>query len=327
MSETSYNYTISTDFPNHVMDSDRLTQEIRASAIVTALSHIATADGICSVWFRDALSQTDEGILDDIVAAHSGESLTPTALPVQLYSGTHAAPVASDGRLYISPNIFPEECYMVFTGSGDKITEPQDRFGGDLCLLEKNGQGDSEMDLRFIDGVYIAGGHISWTGGDPGAYIYMELRSDASTVKAPQTPGEGNCNLVATGLGFNMIVPAAGNGQYDLDYAAPVPAYHPETNAKTGYWEYSEPWIGKGTVSAGVAQHSKYNLYDEGLELNHFAKILLLTNEGTRDMFIPAMKPKWLLPEWYLRIELHNANNAKNLHVAWDLLLGRRKTT
>lgn len=82
MASVKYTYSISTDFPNGKVATDRLTEEIRASAIITALDAIVTSGDNCDVWFKDALSSGDETILDGIVAVHSGESLMPE-LPVQ----------------------------------------------------------------------------------------------------------------------------------------------------------------------------------------------------------------------------------------------------
>jgi len=64
-------------------DSDRLSDEIRKSAIVTALDHIDMDDGAqdCNIWFKAALSSGDETLLAGIVAAHSGEPLVPKADP------------------------------------------------------------------------------------------------------------------------------------------------------------------------------------------------------------------------------------------------------
>lgn len=52
-------------------DSARLRQEISASAIVTAIDHIETSSTpYTKIFFKDALSPTDEDLLDDIVNAH-----------------------------------------------------------------------------------------------------------------------------------------------------------------------------------------------------------------------------------------------------------------
>lgn len=85
MADTAYTYSISADFPNGKVDSARLQQEIRASAIVTALAGISTGGDICSILFKAALSAEDETILDGIVATHSGEPLVDTTpMPVKI---------------------------------------------------------------------------------------------------------------------------------------------------------------------------------------------------------------------------------------------------
>jgi hypothetical protein len=73
MALTKYTYSISVDFPNSIVETSRLTNEIRVSAIVTALNRIDTAADDCDVWFNDALSGGDQTLLDGIVAVHSGE--------------------------------------------------------------------------------------------------------------------------------------------------------------------------------------------------------------------------------------------------------------
>jgi hypothetical protein len=92
MAQTTYKipdgYSIQNDFPNHKVAPDRLTQEIRDSAIITALDYITTAGDLCAIVFKDALSAGDVTILDGIVATHSGEPLPEDIpAPVQLYTG------------------------------------------------------------------------------------------------------------------------------------------------------------------------------------------------------------------------------------------------
>lgn len=97
MTATKYTYTISTDFPNAAVSSDRLVQEIGASAIVTALDHIDTGNDACDVWFKDQLSAGDETVLDGVVAAHSGVPLPVQVDHVQLYAGNNPVPI-SEGK-------------------------------------------------------------------------------------------------------------------------------------------------------------------------------------------------------------------------------------
>jgi hypothetical protein len=85
MAATKYTYSITSDFPNQLVDGGRLKSEIQSSAIITALDYVATSGDDCDVWFKDALSTGDETILDGIVAVHTGE---PLPGPSQLEDGT-----------------------------------------------------------------------------------------------------------------------------------------------------------------------------------------------------------------------------------------------
>lgn len=76
MAATKYTKSISTDFPNGAVDSSKLTQEIAASAIVTALDYINTSGDDCDIWFKDALSAGDEDVLGVVVGDHDGEPVT-----------------------------------------------------------------------------------------------------------------------------------------------------------------------------------------------------------------------------------------------------------
>ena len=328
MALTEYRYTIASDdlFPNKKVDLPRFESEIRASAILTALDSVVVATGDCVVTMKSSLSGGDQLILDGLVAAHSGSPLLPDIQPVEMYSGTTPAPLAADGKPFVLPNSFPGEVLLNFTGVSDKIS-PAERFAGDDFGLQVVGAaGDATFIVDFLDGVFLAGGHIEWDGGSYGSTVYMELTAPASTTKAPAVAGQGNCNKVQVAAGAYIIVPAAGNGQYDLDTVVPIPAYNDETNAQTGYWTYSEPWVGKGTITPGSPGASKYNLFDFPIEMAHFAKIHLMRDSGARDMIAPAIKPKWILPEWKMKVILHNGDTNKTIRLAWDLLVARRKS-
>lgn len=75
MSATKYTFSISQDFPNHKVATDRLTSEIQASVIIIALDRINTAGDVCDIWFKDELSSDDQTILASVVHNHSGEPL------------------------------------------------------------------------------------------------------------------------------------------------------------------------------------------------------------------------------------------------------------
>lgn len=82
---TKYTYSISINFPNHKVSTDRFTNEIRSSAISIALDYINTSDDDCDVWFKDDISTGEKAILDSLVSVHSGE---PMPQPQYLPDGT-----------------------------------------------------------------------------------------------------------------------------------------------------------------------------------------------------------------------------------------------
>ena len=79
---TDYVYQL-TDFPNHVVAPDRLTQEIRSSAVAGALDGINVDGSTCTVMLRASVSG-DQAKLDALVAAHDGTPLPSAAPPVQM---------------------------------------------------------------------------------------------------------------------------------------------------------------------------------------------------------------------------------------------------
>jgi hypothetical protein len=233
-------------------------------------------------------------------------------------------PRAADGKPFYLPNIFPGEVLLNFAGRSDV---DGNRYTGDLFGLSKEGIGSVHRDVSFQDGVFLAGGSIMWTGGSYESYVKMELFAPTTTLTDPEVPGTGNANLVPTGYGFNLIVPALTDGTKNLgETIVPVPANNDETNEYNGFWGYSDPWIGEGTISAGEPQKSKYNLFDTELRLAHFTDIHLLLESGQKEFVVENIKPKWILPEWFFRVTVYNASADKTLKVGWDLAIARRKS-
>jgi len=110
MAQTKYTYSISQDFPNGKVSTDRLSQEIRGSAIIEALDFINTNGDVCDIYFKAELTSGDEVILDGIVAAHSGEPLP-------------GDPVDSEGKPYVRAESRPLNCTTYFTSAGDTAEE------------------------------------------------------------------------------------------------------------------------------------------------------------------------------------------------------------
>ena len=72
MAVKDYDYTISTGTANGAVATDKLSKEIKASAIVTGEDHIQVFGDTVTVWMKDTLSAGDETILNDLITAHDG---------------------------------------------------------------------------------------------------------------------------------------------------------------------------------------------------------------------------------------------------------------
>lgn len=80
MAQTAYDYSIANDTLNGKVAPDKLRDQIRDSAIVTALEGIITDEGtdLLQIIFKDSLSAGDKVILDGVVAAHDGIPYPPS---------------------------------------------------------------------------------------------------------------------------------------------------------------------------------------------------------------------------------------------------------
>lgn len=224
----------------------------------------------------------------------------------------------SDGSAFVSPCMFPAGVYLYLTGSGDSA---QARGGGDAFLLSSEAAGDVTAEWSFQDWVLAAGGGVAFKDAVPGDHVSLLIYAPATPVTS--TPGTGNCNLVDPGVGAAiLIVPAAGNGDYTVDLAAcsPVPS-----SDYTGFYEWNYPHTGKGTVSVGVPQQSKYNLFTVDIPLVRFVNKLPLIGSGLCDITIPAVEPKIILPHWKGKATLHNSGHT-GLKLSWWLALARIQT-
>jgi len=311
MSSTKYAYSISGDFPNDKVATDRLAQEIRDSAILTALDHIDTSGDACDVWFRAELSSGDVDVLDALVAAHSGE---PLADPVE--------PRAADGKLYVSPDMWPLGTLTNFTGAADDVANGV--VGTDLLAVESTEVEDKAKTLQFIEASYLAGGHIQYKGGVLGDHISFKTMVPG-TVGTDVGAGQGSYAKVPIGGGINVFVPYPGGG-WDLNLTEkenanvqftkvrPVPA-----PGSDGFFDWNPV---TGVVTVNAAQKGGFNLIDGDLMINELVTKIAVIGDDHFPLTVPAVRPVKLLPHWKFVVTLHNST-AKTLQVAAMLYRGK----
>ena len=306
MPATTYDYSISKDFPNHAVAPDRLTQEIRQSAIITALDHMDTANDTCSIQFKDSLSDTDKSILDGIVAVHSGEPLPTSAQPVTL-SGV---PTDSDGKPQMIPNLLPSWTSLYFTGQGDDRALGIGLGQAFVCTSDVGG--DSIVEWIFTDEVYLVGGSVVFTGANIGDTMDY-------TVVAPATPtGSGTTKVtkVAYGSGNVLVANASGADVIDLTNCSLVPS------PKQGYWDWDEPETGWGTITPNYEGKGNYSMFDFEVLLGHPLVHLHVLGTGKMEFIMSNITPMRVIPSWKHRAVVHNSGH-DSLKLAWMFLGGR----
>lgn len=230
-------------------------------------------------------------------------------------------PRTSDGRPIGLDSRFRGDVDPYFAGAGDDEAQGRGK-GAAFCTgwdADPGAPADKTVTFYFNDWVYISAGSVRWTGAEPLDTVDFKVYAPATPVVA--NPGAGNCNLVATGLGFNMIVPAAGDGSHDYSDPVPVPA-----SGDTGYWTWDEPDEGKGTVSPGSPGASQYNLFDISLDLVQWVQQLQLIGNGV-ELLDPITKARKILPQWRFDVKVHTEGGHAPFHVAWHLNTARKKTT
>lgn len=311
MAETKYTYSIQNDFPNHKVATDRLLQEIQVSAIVTAMDYINTAGDACDIWFKAALSSGDEDILDALVAAHSGE-------PLPVVEEPHAA----DGKLYVSPDMWPLGTITNFTGAADDVANGV--VGTDLLSIESTAAEDKAKTIQFIEPSYIAGGHVQYKGAVLGDHVSFKTVVPG-TVGTEVGPGQGAYAKVSIGGGLNIFAPYPGGG-WDLNLTEkenanvnftkvrPVPSPGSE-----GFFDWNPE---TGAVTLNAAQKGGYNLIDGAVTINEFVTKVPIIGEDHFPLTVPAVRPVRLLPHWTFVVTLHNAT-AKTLQIAAVLYRGK----
>lgn len=255
-------------------------------------------------------------------------SNSSVARPVQVFAPTGiAVPSTNDGRAISMPSLFPDSTMLYITGAADDPIAG--RGQGSSFTFSSDTAGDTTLLFSFNDWVYLTGGAFRYVGATLGDMITLEATAPASTV-TPNGGNTGNCNLTASPFGANtLIIPAAGNGAYDVNLTTAVPITALNTaapRAPIGYWNWSTPDTGKGTITAGTPGASPYNLFTVNIDpLIRIVEKLQIVGDAADNLTIPAVNPKQFLPHWSIRATLHNSGHT-GLQACFRLVLARVKT-
>lgn len=213
-------------------------------------------------------------------------------------------PTESDKKIVMVNSPATEGTFTWLSARGDNLspTPPSSGRGeGAQFFLSFTAPDTKEVEAQFIEPIELHDGHISWRPtGDWGFEDSwsISVRMPATVAVANPT-NTGNCNLVDTGMGFNIIVPAAGDGAYDVDFnqAVPIPdGYSAKTGQGTGYWDVVRYWSEE--ISPNGAGEGEFNLYDIALEMFFCKNMDCGSPLGVWDL--DAYKAEWVSKKWKL---------------------------
>lgn len=131
-----------------------------------------------------------------------------------------------------------------------------------LEWLENESRGRKVLEITHLVPTVLFGGVLAfaptsqWEGGDL-AELSLLL---PATVVTPNA-GSGSCKLINTGKGFSTILPAAGDGDHDVDLSTAVPV--PVEEGKIGEWAVDQV---TGNISSALGS-GKYHLLDTTMEI------------------------------------------------------------
>lgn len=231
------------------------------------------------------------------------------------------SPTAADGKVYMSPDIWPLGTLTNFCGASDSISDGMS--GTDPLAMESTQVEEKTKIIQFTKPVRLAGGYLQYYGAVLGDWLSFLVYVPATS--GTSNPGHGSYAKTAIGGGVNLFLPYP-NGGWDLNLAEkensnvsftkvrPVPA-----PGGDGFFDWNEE---TGEVMANAAQKGGYHLIDQDVSLNEFVTKIHIIGTDHFPLTIPAVRPVLMLPHWKCKITMKNST-AKTLQLTAMLYLGR----
>jgi len=278
----------------------------------------------------------------------SGHSIDASKTVVQETTGTEPttsegtpvvsldAPHEDDKRLVVVNFPGSEGSMLYVTGAGDdpNPTPPASGRGdGDMIIFDVADAGESTVELKYNEPVELHDGRLFVP--DPSQWDIYDRWDFAVVIAAstvtPNGSGTGNCNVVdaegnpgAPDATHYIVVPAAGNGAYDIDLdndAAPVPA----GKSQAGYWDVDKD---TGEVTASTTPGAaRWHLLLVSPRI-YIMKNLPMPCHPTGLFDFDAYKAEWIGmgPLWQIDIKINRQSTGPGKAAGW-LVLFRGDTT
>jgi hypothetical protein len=229
-----------------------------------------------------------------------------------------------DGRVITQPVTLGSGQWHFWHGEGD---DPGAGTvgGGQAFEATQSTAGDNPVTWVYRDPVWIAGGSFRYQGAEMGDHVSFVIYAPATGITPSAGGNTGNCNLHSSGI----LLPAAGDGAYDVDLATANPVPTSDFAPYTGFWNYTLPtdMKGRGTITPGAPGQSKYHLIPADIPLDQFVHKERLLGTGESFYEPQNINVSLCLPGWQFTCTLHNANGSHTVEAVWRVLVSRYWTT
>jgi hypothetical protein len=283
---------------------------------------------------KGALSGGDQTTLDGALAAHDGvpvpDPTTSGNVPLVAIDGPRDP---QDGKttVVISPATEGWNTWLMGAADDASPTPPATGRGtGAKFVMDFAGPGSNTEDYTFLEELEIHDGQINWSNPQ-GDWTHEDTFSIGVCVPANNVvangSSEGNCNVVdaqgnpgAPDATHYIIVPAAGDGAYDVDLAAATPARSDGSN--TGYWDCTyDGGVVSMSATPGAAEFHLLTVEVTGWLGRNIA---MLANTGIWD--IDVYKTEWFHRRWKLRWEINKVSVGAGQVAGWILAFRKNVT-
>lgn len=226
-----------------------------------------------------------------------------------------------DGRLTVQPVTAAQGQWHTWHSHGDSATDIGE---GTFFGTAHSASGWCEPVVwSYRDPIWISGGRLKYLGAKLGDLVDFVIFAPATPITAASGGNTGNCHLV-----YGVLIPAAGNGAYNVDLETAVVL--PTQSGTGGYWDYTMPtnMRGQGTIApTAVPGQGGYHLVPARVNLVRFVIKGALLGDG-ENLYEPANpNPSACLPCWKFECKLYNVDGAHALQAVWRTLNTRYWTT
>jgi len=237
--------------------------------------------------------------------------------------------MSTDGKQIVIPFPATEGWRTWFTGAGDDMSPTPPASGrGTGTKIKISFTGTAEIkttEFQFSEPVELHDGELFYSPvanftHDDRFEFGARMPASAPTANT-NDPKDGNCNLYDVG-GYNLLLPAAGNGTHDIaltDFTKAIPV---PSNDSTGYWDVDQS---SGAITASATPGAaNWHLMDIQIK-SYFLRNMPMGNPlGVFE--VDVYKAEYLHPAWFSFLSVDKQDTQTGDVSAW-IMTFRESTT